>query len=257
MTPAASSKTADVASRRDKMYPVTLSIPADAHCLSCNYPLSHLPTPRCPECGRPFDPADPFTMNVGRPLSPLALRILAPARWPKPLAYTLASLLTLWSLLLPGYGPYLCIFLALGYAAILSLSILHSILKFITRRIYRQLKPRPNPDRPHLARARIAVLIAFALLWFELPFRAVFLVSRPSLEHLAVHQLDEVPYDTPYPVTRLCGLLPARITSVETRQVSLRLLAGGRLVYSPDDTPPYSWTHPTRLARHWYALAFY
>jgi hypothetical protein len=28
-------------------------------CLDCDYPLRGLPEPRCPECGRPFDPADP------------------------------------------------------------------------------------------------------------------------------------------------------------------------------------------------------
>jgi hypothetical protein len=30
-------------------------------CLGCDYILDHLPEPRCPECGRPFDPTDPAT----------------------------------------------------------------------------------------------------------------------------------------------------------------------------------------------------
>jgi hypothetical protein len=30
-------------------------------CLGCGYILDGLPEPRCPECGRPFDPADPAT----------------------------------------------------------------------------------------------------------------------------------------------------------------------------------------------------
>lgn len=38
-------------------------------CLDCHYPLRSLPKPRCPECGRPFDPVDPRTMNMGRPMS--------------------------------------------------------------------------------------------------------------------------------------------------------------------------------------------
>ncbi len=32
-------------------------------CLKCRYPLKELPDPRCPECGRPFDPLDPSTFH--------------------------------------------------------------------------------------------------------------------------------------------------------------------------------------------------
>lgn len=37
----------------------------EATCLGCGYRLRGLPEPRCPECGRPFDPDDPRTMHVG------------------------------------------------------------------------------------------------------------------------------------------------------------------------------------------------
>src|SRR3954451_3720423 len=30
-------------------------------CLSCAYVLEHLETPRCPECGRWFNPIDPYS----------------------------------------------------------------------------------------------------------------------------------------------------------------------------------------------------
>src|SRR4051794_26855319 len=51
-------------------------------CLGCNYPLRGLADPRCPECGRAFDPADPRTMNPGRPLGPVARQLLRPiGRW--------------------------------------------------------------------------------------------------------------------------------------------------------------------------------
>ena len=36
----------------------------EATCLDCGYKLRALPEPRCPECGRVFDPADPETMKV-------------------------------------------------------------------------------------------------------------------------------------------------------------------------------------------------
>ena len=35
-----------------------------ARCLGCGYALRGLAEPRCPECGRTFDPNDPMTMRV-------------------------------------------------------------------------------------------------------------------------------------------------------------------------------------------------
>ena len=53
-----------------------------AFCLACGYSLRHLPTPTCPECGRPFDPADPRTMSLGDPLRPWQRWLLRPTGWP-------------------------------------------------------------------------------------------------------------------------------------------------------------------------------
>jgi hypothetical protein len=36
-----------------------IELPADACCCGCGYALRDLPEPRCPECGRAFDPARP------------------------------------------------------------------------------------------------------------------------------------------------------------------------------------------------------
>jgi hypothetical protein len=33
-------------------------------CKSCHYPLKQLAEPRCPECGRAFDPHDPTTFET-------------------------------------------------------------------------------------------------------------------------------------------------------------------------------------------------
>jgi hypothetical protein len=38
--------------------------PISTLCLDCGYVLDHLAEPRCPECGRPFDPRDPSTFTT-------------------------------------------------------------------------------------------------------------------------------------------------------------------------------------------------
>src|SRR5271163_1766704 len=55
-------------------------------CLGCKYPLRGLTSHRCPECGRPFDPAAPATYYSGRP------RVLPrkPALWLVPGSCALA-----------------------------------------------------------------------------------------------------------------------------------------------------------------------
>ncbi|MDB5330772.1 MAG: hypothetical protein JWP03_1923 [Phycisphaerales bacterium] len=51
-------------------------------CIDCNYPLQGLADPRCPECGRGFDPANPKTMNLGRPIGSRARWLLRPTGRP-------------------------------------------------------------------------------------------------------------------------------------------------------------------------------
>lgn len=42
-------------------YNTGMASPEFKRCLGCGYILDHLPEPRCPECGRGFDPDDPAT----------------------------------------------------------------------------------------------------------------------------------------------------------------------------------------------------
>src|SRR5438045_4421546 len=87
-------------------------------CLTCGYALRGLPTPRCPECGREFDPMDPATMNMGRELSPLAKWVLGPVRWPVNVLSWGALVFALWFARLPGgqirSSTSLIILIALG-----------------------------------------------------------------------------------------------------------------------------------------------
>ena len=43
-----------------------VSMPESAFCRSCGYDLHGLDEPRCPECGRAFDPHDPRSYNRSR-----------------------------------------------------------------------------------------------------------------------------------------------------------------------------------------------
>ncbi len=59
---------------------LSLSALTDAgRCKECGYPLRALKVPRCPECGRGFDPADPDTMDL-----PEHLRKPKPSPPPRP-----------------------------------------------------------------------------------------------------------------------------------------------------------------------------
>src|SRR6185437_4112607 len=42
----------------------TIEVPEGALCLGCNYALRGLPTSRCPECGREFDPVNVLSMRL-------------------------------------------------------------------------------------------------------------------------------------------------------------------------------------------------
>lgn len=47
--------------------PVDESISLEARCLACGYSLRGLPEPKCPECGRSFDPADASSYDTRPP----------------------------------------------------------------------------------------------------------------------------------------------------------------------------------------------
>jgi len=64
-------------------------------CWECGYSLRGLTTPRCPECGRPFDPNDATTMNMGISVGPVKRFLMRPPGWP---LYLLAAFAALWSL---------------------------------------------------------------------------------------------------------------------------------------------------------------
>src|SRR5689334_4287565 len=49
-----------------------------ARCWQCGYLLRGIQSRQCPECGRPFDRADPASMNFAQPMGRLGRWMLAP-----------------------------------------------------------------------------------------------------------------------------------------------------------------------------------
>src|SRR5687767_9257598 len=165
-------------------------------CLSCNYPLHGLPTPRCPECGREFDPANPATMNMGRPLTPMKLWILGPMRWHVTLLTWAALLFALWYARLPGMkvrnsgALWILIFLGILWLA------WPIIRRIVGRRCGwpQSLLLRGQKQRIFVG---VLLLLAAAAVWFRLPLRAGFWVSRPAMDRMAIQLLDsKQPYGT-------------------------------------------------------------
>src|SRR3954447_6806615 len=74
---------------------------AEGSCWECGYALRGLASRRCPECGRPFDPADPTTMNTGQVVGPVTRWLMSPPGWPMYLLLAAAVLVSLWACVVP------------------------------------------------------------------------------------------------------------------------------------------------------------
>ena len=70
-------------------------------CWECGYSLRGLDSRRCPECGRPFDPADPTTMNMGRNVGPVSKWLMRPPGAPTLTLTAAAVLASLWACAVP------------------------------------------------------------------------------------------------------------------------------------------------------------
>lgn len=179
-------------------------------CLDCGYALHGLPTPRCPECGRPFDPLDPKTMNMGRELSELAKWVLGPVRWPVSLMSWGAIAISLWYARLPGdqlaNSSSLWILIGLGV-----LWLAWPIVRVAAARRYGW----PTSLLMRGQRLRIAVglslLLTAVAIVYQLPMKAALYVSRPALNQLAQELLAS---GEPYADDRWCGVYKA--TRVKT-----------------------------------------
>jgi hypothetical protein len=127
-------------------------------CQGCNYVLRGLKDNRCPECGRPFDPADPSTFNSGRAPGAVRRWLMQPPGWLFNTAgAAVATIIVLSARAGQAYVPMYIVSVFAGTAIVFAwgLRLLASVL--LARRS-------PQPPRRRKAWARWAVVPLIATL---------------------------------------------------------------------------------------------
>ena len=150
------------------------------YCRSCRYPLSDVRGTCCPECGRRFDPADP--------------RTFARRQWRLSIDHLVRSILVLTalgSLTLLSLSIWPGVLADLVFWAVLS-SILWlpiSLIAFIFLAVFLYRRHRQGGLLPipkwQVAAVPTVVVLTLALLFFYVPRRLAFLLSRSAFERMA------------------------------------------------------------------------
>jgi hypothetical protein len=212
--------------------PVSPFDPRDgALCLGCNYPLRGLREFRCPECGREFDPDDPWTMNIGRPMPPLVRRLIAPPARPAWAAFFLAIGAILWGAAwLPG-GQFVLI----GGMFILAINVAYRGVRLLISSVLARRYHQPIPRRPGLFGNPLAstfILIALGLvLYFELPLKLTIACARPAVYR--IWAVDPAPRGGGFK-NRVVGILWPDWVDVNPNHVSLDFKCSGTLDFDPE-----------------------
>ena len=85
--------------------PESIDLPSGVRCRQCGYALRGLTAPRCPECGRPFDPPAIWAAHrrkARRPFDATAARLSRPPSWWATACATAAVLSLGWGAYLPA-----------------------------------------------------------------------------------------------------------------------------------------------------------
>jgi hypothetical protein len=201
-----------------------------ALCRNCRYPLRDLLTPRCPECGREFDPGEPRSMHLPRAMRARRLpRFFSALSQPlKPRIYWFqfaAVLAVVWGFaLLPG---------GLTVAAIGTIG---SLAIYLFRHLHRGLQlmllpsgavPPLSPASPRYRRAmRVALLLILAT-HLDLPLT----ITANLVKISAFHDWRYVP-SSEFPRHSTCvGCTFAGSEGVGPDGVRIDVFGGGVLRY--------------------------
>jgi hypothetical protein len=201
-----------------------------ARCQGCQYPLRGLTEARCPECGRPFDPADPTTMWHDRVPGRVGRFFLKPPGWPLNTATILVGLMML--VAASGPGTYFGLFALalLAWLVIVTAWFVRFLVSLALIRYYRR------PFREQLARWRrwgLAPAVAAAtagLLAFDVPLHVTLGLSRSAMDRLAQHVMS-LPPDAPATPDQWVGLYYA--TRIERCPGGMRFTIPGSGLFAP------------------------
>ena len=136
-----------------------------ATCLGCGYPLRGLSDPRCPECGRAFDPTDPYSVDS---LAYAQRRLRRALHW-APLAVWIATLGTMLVVEAYAYNRYeFYDWLPFPLATCLIVAILTAwIARGLARRALIGRRPDPSRLSERLARIGMWLTCGFIFLAFN------------------------------------------------------------------------------------------
>jgi hypothetical protein len=183
---------------------MSLMVPDRALCLGCNYALRGLSQPRCPECGRAFDPEDLSSMNLGRPLNRVARFLLRPTGlW----AYAGQFVVTAWGLWLSTCmtsRAYLGVLFMLPLSLLVLACLVRGSIRGAAITLYRQPEALRRVDQRLYRRMRKWFWIVIVLIVTRLPAYAVWFASRPWMDSLGERVND--PVYAPLPPTQWAGL---------------------------------------------------
>ena len=209
----------------------------DAFCIACHYPLRRLDpaTRNCPECGRPFDPDDPWSMNVARPI-PRALRwSLRPVKWLYPTVCAVIVLALLADIAVGGVIRFAWIILGLLWLPVgLAYYLRRNVRRWVVYR-YRQNRDFLRGDDVQLTRSRRALALVVLLLFFRFPFKLVFWASLPWLNEIAHREYAVKPWNAPRPEHFMAGLIPVRSVRIQTGGVDFDTWLGSMSYYESND----------------------
>jgi hypothetical protein len=213
-------------------------VPDLATCLDCKYPLRNLQSLTCPECGRPFDPTDAWTMRVPTLPDTWGRRILQRSRWHHRRLRVILIGLAIASGWFPAPNPVptlaIC-FLWLGYALpylVRTWARKHLIKRYGLSTAFERV------DDPGLRRLRRAFIPVFLIIAAQIPFLLALAVSYPCLSRTAHHWWAEVPVtEEPPAKATVCGLFYVQSIDVGISRVDFNLPTG-RIVFAHDQDEP-------------------
>ena len=214
---------------------VPAAIPNDALCLDCNYSLRGLAEFRCPECGRPFDPDRPLSMNLGRPLHTMPRWALRPiGRWAAAWMYLAAA----FGVLGPAWlapSRWLTIYFLLLWAGFFVACWLRHLVRRSVVLGYRQPAELLLVDRRFDRRSRVVFAVVLLLVLSRIPFILAAFVSKPWLDRFAYYLWAERPVSFPDPQGPMVrGLLVIERVDASPTRVTLYFPGGSSVYYERD-----------------------